>query len=109
MQFPGESLCSHPLNISFLCGVHQTTVWFFLITKERKKHPKRQIKNFYHETIDLVFGLIILGKRENPILLVNNGPVVIIISLRELKEKLKTSEEVKTFEDCFEDLVYRTH
>ena len=53
----------------------------------------------------MVFGLIILGKRENPILLVNNGPVV-IISLRELKVKLILG---KTFEDYFEDLVYRTH
>ena len=63
-------------------------------------------QKLYQETIDLVFGLIILGKRENPILLVNNGPVVIIISLRELKEKLIWG---KTFEDYFEGLVYRTH
>lgn len=52
----------------------------------------------------MVFGLIILGKRENPILLVNNGPVVIIISLRELKEKLIWG---KLFEDYFEGLVYK--
>lgn len=53
----------------------------------------------------MVFGLIVLRKRENPILLVNNGPVVIIISLTELKEKIWG----KTFEDDFEELGYWTH
>ena len=54
----------------------------------------------------MVFHLIVLRKRENPILLVNNGPVVIIISLTELKEKLIWR---KTFEDDFEELGYWTH
>lgn len=73
------------VNIFFPCGGPQTPDWVFLITKERKKHPKRQIKN-YQEGIDLVFGLIILRNRENPILPVNNGPVVVIFSLTELRK-----------------------
>ena len=104
MQFPGESLCSPPQYFfSLWCSSNYRLV--LLNYQGEKETPQKTNQKLYQETIDLVFGLIILGKRENPILLVNNGPVV-IISLRELKEKLIWG---KTFEDYFEDLVYRTH
>ena len=105
MQFPGESLCSPPQYFfSLWCSSSYRLV--LLNYEGEKETPQTTNQKLYQETIDLVFGLIILGKRENPILLVNNGPVVIIISLRELKEKLIWG---KTFEDYFEGLVYRTH
>jgi hypothetical protein len=56
-------------------------------------------QKLYQERIDLVFGLIIFRNRENPILPINKGPVVIIFSLTEQKEKLIL---VKTYEETIE-------
>lgn len=93
---------------SFPCGVHQATGWFFLNYEGEKETPqKRQIKCFTRR--QLIWSLDFnhpWKKRKSYFACQCNGPVVIIISLRELKEKLIWG---KTFEDYFEGLVYRTH